>query len=65
MSDTETQTQQVTEPGEDFTAMDDPAFLAERQRVREAIEQLTERMAELDSEFTRRAGTAWASASQG
>ena len=63
MSDTETQAKQVREPGEDFTAMDDPAFLAERRRVREAIEELTERMAELDNEFTRRAGTAWASAS--
>ena len=56
MSDTETR------PG-DFTAMDDPTFLAERKRVREAIEELTERMAELDSEFNRRAGIAWASAS--
>jgi len=63
MSDTETPTRQVREPGEDFTAMDDPTFLAERKRVREAIEELTGRMAELDDEFTRRAGTAWASAS--
>jgi hypothetical protein len=63
MSDTETQTKQVREPDEDFTAMDDPTFLAERMRVREAIEELTERMAKLDNEFTRGAGTAWASAS--
>lgn len=56
MSDTET-------PAEDFAAMDDPTFLTERRRVREAIEELTGRLAELDSEFIRRAGIAWASAS--
>jgi hypothetical protein len=43
--------------------MDDPTFLTERRRVREAIEGLTERMAKLDSEFDRRARIAWASAS--
>lgn len=58
MSDTETRT-------EDFAAMDDPTFLAERKCVREAIEELTERMAKLDTEFIRRAGIAWAPASQG
>jgi hypothetical protein len=56
MNDTET-------PTEDFAAMDDPTFLTERRRVREAIEGLTERMAKLDSEFDRRARIAWASAS--
>lgn len=50
-------------PTEDFAAMDDPTFLAERKRVQEAIEELTERMAKLDGEFTRRAGIAWAAAS--
>lgn len=56
MSDTKT-------PTEDFAAMDDPTFLAERKRVREALEELTERMTELDNEFIRRAGIAWTSAS--
>jgi hypothetical protein len=56
MSDRET-------PTEDFAAMDDPTFLAERTRIREAIEELTERMAKLDNEFIRRARIAWASAS--
>jgi hypothetical protein len=75
MSDTETPAEQVKGPDaygklrtqgfdEDFAAMDDPAFLAERKRVREAVEALTERMARLDTEFVRRAGIAWASPSQ-
>jgi hypothetical protein len=58
MSDTETPTKQVKGSqrfDEDFVAMDDPTFLAERKRVREAIQELTERMAELDNEFIRRA----------
>jgi hypothetical protein len=42
--------------------MSDPDFLAERARVRETIEALTERMAALDDEFIRRAGAAWAEA---
>jgi hypothetical protein len=50
---------------DEISAMSDPDFLAERKRVREAIEALTERMAEIDDEFIRRAGIAWASASQG
>jgi hypothetical protein len=44
---------------DDFAAMSDPDFLAERTRVREAIEALTERIAKLDTEFTRRASLAW------
>ena len=63
MSDTETLTKQVRELDEDFAAMDDPTFLAERKRVREAIAELTERMAKLDDEFNRRARSAWASTS--
>jgi hypothetical protein len=55
MSGTEMQT-------EGFASMDDPTFLAERKRVREAIEELTERTAKLDNEFIRRAGIAWVSA---
>jgi hypothetical protein len=61
MSDTETPTKQVKGSqrlDEDFAAMDDPTFLAERTRVREAIKELTKRMAELDNEFIRRARTA-------
>jgi hypothetical protein len=41
---------------EDFSARGDPDFLAERGRVRETIEALTERLARLDEEFIRRAG---------
>ena len=41
---------------EDFSAMDDPDFLAERRRVRETVQALTERLARLDDEFIRRAG---------
>jgi hypothetical protein len=59
MSDTET----PKGFDEDFAAMDDPTFLAERKCVREAIERLTKRMEKLDNEFIRRAGIAWASAS--
>ena len=44
---------------EDLSAMDDPDFLAERRRVRETIEALTERLATLDEEFIRRAAAKW------
>ena len=44
---------------EDLSAMDDPDFLAERRRVRETIEALTERLATLDKEFIRRAAAKW------
>jgi hypothetical protein len=47
---------------DDIRQMSDPDFLAERARVREAIEALTERMAELDDEFINRARAAWAEA---
>jgi hypothetical protein len=46
----------------DIRQLSDPDFLAERTRVRETIEALTERMAELDDEFIKRARSAWAEA---
>ena len=45
--------------GDDFSAMSDPDFLAERRRVREAIEALQERDELLSAEFDRRARAAW------
>jgi hypothetical protein len=48
---------------EDFTTMDDPAFLAERSRVREAIEALQDRYEALTEEFDRRARAKWSEAS--
>lgn len=42
-----------------LAALDDPAFLAERRRVREAIETLQERYQALEEEFIRRASLAW------
>lgn len=48
---------------EDFAAMSDPDFLAERKRVREAIEALRERYELLTEEFDRRARAKWAEAS--
>jgi hypothetical protein len=50
--------------GDEFTAMSDPDFLAERKRVRETLEALTERYRMINIEFDRRAGFKWASASQ-
>lgn len=44
---------------DDFSAMSDPDFLAERTRVREAIEALQERDQVLAVEFDRRARAAW------
>jgi hypothetical protein len=58
--------------GTDFGELDDPAFLAERRRVRTLLEgtterdvtpELAERMRELDEEFLRRARLAWQDAS--
>ena len=46
---------------DDFSAMDDPEFLAERRRVRELIEALRERYEALTREFDRRAAAKWAS----
>jgi hypothetical protein len=54
---------------DEFTEMDDPEFLAERRKMRDAIElapedeQLLRRYAAIDAEFLRRAGLAWAQAS--
>jgi hypothetical protein len=47
---------------DDVRQLSDPDFLAERARVRETIEALQERMAELDDEFIKRAGAAWSEA---
>lgn len=56
---------------EDFSAMSDPDFLAERRRVREELEhtpehkvrpELAVRYQRLDEEFLRRASIAWAQA---
>ncbi|HEX3963047.1 MAG TPA: hypothetical protein VHZ03_41510 [Trebonia sp.] len=48
----------------DIRQMSDPDFLAERARVRETIEALQERLAELDDEFIKRAGAAWTEAAR-
>jgi hypothetical protein len=48
----------------DFSALSDPDFLAERKRVRETIEALTERLARLDDEFIRRASASWQEATR-
>jgi hypothetical protein len=48
---------------DEFAQLDDPAFLAERKRVREELQELTERYRKLNEEFDRRTRTAWASAS--
>jgi hypothetical protein len=56
---------------EDFSAMNDPEFLAERRRVREELEhtpehevspELSARYQRLDAEFLRRAALAWTQA---
>jgi tetrahydromethanopterin S-methyltransferase subunit G len=49
--------------GDDFGAMSDPDFLAERKRVREAIDALQERYRLVNAEFDRRASAAWGRAS--
>ena len=59
-------------PEPELTELDDPAFLAERRRIRSLLEHtpeheaplgLAERMRELDEEFIRRARLAWQDAS--
>lgn len=47
---------------DDIRQLSDPDFLAERARVRDTIEALQERLAELDDEFIKRAGNAWTEA---
>jgi hypothetical protein len=58
----------MSEEDSDFTTMDDPAFLAERKRVREQLEHTPEnavspelaiRYQAMNEEFLRRASTAW------
>ena len=49
---------------DDIRQLSDPEFLAERARVRETIEALQERMAELDDEFVKRASAAWTEAAR-
>jgi hypothetical protein len=58
----------MSEESEDFTAMGDPEFLAERSRVRDELEnaprqaakaELAARYRRLDDEFIRRARMAW------
>jgi len=48
----------------DIRQLSDPDFLAERARIRETIEALSERMAEMDDEFVRRASAAWTEAAR-
>jgi hypothetical protein len=48
---------------DDYTRLDDPALLAERGRVRDELQTLTERYRKLDDEFIRRARAAWTRAS--
>jgi hypothetical protein len=43
----------------EFTAMSDPDFLAERKRVREALQAITERYRLINLEFDRRARALW------
>ena len=47
---------------DDIRQLSDPDFLAERTRVRQTIEALQERMAELEDEFINRARLAWTKA---
>lgn len=48
---------------DNFSTMSDPDFLAERKRVRETIQALTERYRLINEEFDRRARAAWREAS--
>ena len=48
----------------DFATMSDPDFLAERTRVREELQELTERFRMLNEEFDRRARAAWRPANE-
>jgi hypothetical protein len=49
--------------GDEFTVMSDPDLLAERRKVREMLEALSERYRLINGEFDRRAGAKWATAS--
>ncbi len=50
---------------DDLSRLDDPAFLAERARVREALAALTLRYQRLTEEFDRRAAAQWKAAQRG
>jgi hypothetical protein len=50
----------MSDERQDLEALDDPTFLAERRRVREELQVLTERYSRLEEEFLRRARAAWA-----
>jgi hypothetical protein len=52
----------MSEDHQDLAGLDDPAFLAERRRISEELQALTERLRLLDQEFNRRARAAWAPA---
>ncbi len=56
--------ERATGNGADIRQLSDPDFLAERTRVRETIEALTERLADLDEEFINRARAAWTEAAR-
>jgi hypothetical protein len=54
----------MSDSDDDFTKLDDPQFLAERRRVRDALDSaaspdLSARLEALDEEFLRRARTSW------
>ncbi len=44
---------------EDYTQLDDPDLLAEVERTRDAVAELTDRYEALSAEFTRRATAQW------
>jgi hypothetical protein len=46
----------------ELAVMSDPDFLAERKRVRETLEALSERYRLINAEFDRRAGAKWTTA---
>jgi hypothetical protein len=49
--------------GSELAVMSDPDFLAERKRVRETLEALSERYRLINAEFDRRAGAKWTTVS--
>jgi hypothetical protein len=53
----------VMSDSDEFAVMNDPDFLDERRRVREALEVLAERYRLINIEFDRRAGAKWAAVS--
>ena len=55
----QTESRKAMDDTDDLSRLDDPAFLAERARVREAIMALTLRYQRLTEEFDRRATAKW------